>query len=367
MRTTFGQVRQSMLPRNVGACAGDIPTITAFVNRAQDQLIMAGGESGWWGGWQKVVFNVCRQNPYITLPREFARAINLDVCRTPIRIQNEFYEFLEAGPGLQDFYHHNQKTNWKCANWCGALSGYERGVWPSMVDLSPVNQKLVVVATDPRDIQSSRRILVGPCQDQNGNAIYSQDGLNPVNGFYMTLASPMTVSPMIVSSFSGIQKDITYGDVLLYQQDVTTGAQVLLSRYAPDEITPAYRRYYINRLPCGCAENPTAQSPCITPVPTIRHVQVTAMVRLEHIPVSKDTDFMVIGNIPALIEEVKAIKYADQEAEKSPVFEQKSHANAIRLLNEELTKYLGRQQPAVNFAPWGTAKLIRRMNTVRYG
>ncbi|MDB6112674.1 MAG: hypothetical protein JWR69_4424, partial [Pedosphaera sp.] len=235
--------------------------------------------------WQKVVFQITKARPYITLPREFARVINLDVRRFPIRMQNEFYELLEAGVGLRGFT--------ECQDWCGSLEGYERGVFPTMVDLTPANQLLRVYLTDPRDI--GLRMLVGPCLDQNGNAVYSQDGANSVNGFYLSFDQPFTTSNFIVTSIGGIQKDATYGDVLLYQVDATTGEQVLLSRYAPDELNPAYRRYFINRLPCACGTTGT--------------VPILAMAKLEFIPANRDTDFLIIGNIPALIEEFKAIRW----------------------------------------------------------
>lgn len=339
MRTTFAQVRQSRLPEVIGKCASDLPSIAAMVNQAQQQLINAGGETGWWGGWMKVVFTVLRSNPYITLPRQFARAINMDVGRFPIRVQNEFYEMLEAGIGLQGF---NQ-----CPDWCGALEGYERGVWPTMVDLTASNQYLRVYITDERDI--SARILIGPALDQNGNGIYTQDGQNSVNGFYLSMDQPFVTSDFIVTSIGGIQKDATFGDVLLYQVDATTGTQVLLSRYAPDEITPAYRRYFINRLPCGRNEMSATT------------VSVTAMAKLEFIPVNRDTDFLIIGNIPALIEECKAIRYSEMDVTNAAALEGKAHSKAIKYLNQELTHYLGKLQPAVNFAPFGTAKLEHQM------
>lgn len=205
MKTTLGQVRLSRLPQVIGTVSNNLPEIAAYVNQAQQQLINAGGETGWWGGWQKVVFNVCRSHPYITLPRQFARIINMDVCRFPIRIQNEFYEMLEAGVGLQDFN--------RCQDWCGTLEGYERGVWPTMRDLTPTNKLLRVYITDERDVAS--RILIGPCKDQNGNYIYSQDGLNSVNGFYMSFAQPFTTSESIITEIGGIYKDATFGDVLV--------------------------------------------------------------------------------------------------------------------------------------------------------
>lgn len=347
-----------MLPAAVGICASDVPSLAAIVNRATQTLVNAGGESGFWGGWAKVLFKVSRCKPYITLGREYARAINLDYCRWPAPLNNEFAEFLEAGIGLQSFG--------KCQNWCGKVGGYERGVYPTHRDVDPVGQMLRVYLTDVRDV--GRRILIGPAQDQNGNFIYSQDGNNSVNGFYMPLEQPFTTSSFQVSNISGISKDATYGDVLLYQVDAATGVQVLLSKYAPDEISPAYRRYYLNGLPCGC-EPTTPQSGCIVPNPVLPEVAVTAMVKLEFIPVSRSTDFNIIGNIPALIAEAKSIRYSDMDAANAPVMAQTSHRQAIKLLQDEMRHYLGELSSsiAVNFAPFGTARLSRPLQAVRYG
>lgn len=349
MRTTLGQVALSRLPQAIGKCASDIPGIAAYVNQAQQQLINAGGETGFWGGWQKTAFHISHCHPYLTLPAQFARIINMDVCRFPIRIQNEFYEMLEAGIGLQDFH--------KCRDWCGALEGYERGVWPSYRDLDPVNQLLRVYLTDERDI--GLRVLVGPAKDANGNPIYSQDGNNSVDGFYLALQQPFTTSEFSVSEFSGIQKDATFGDVLLYQVDATSGAEVLLSRYAAAEITPSYRRYYLNRLPCGCAPCNKPVSPCLNPIVHDDKVTLTAMCKLEYLPANRATDYLIIGNIPALIEECKAIRYSDMDSPEAAALELKSHRKAIKYLNDEMRHYLGELQPAVNFAPWGTAHLGR--------
>ncbi len=356
MNSTLRDLQLSDFPQAVGLCANDLPGIAAKGNRAQWQLILAGGETGFWGGWQKVVFKVSRCHPYITLPRPFARAINMDVCRTPIRIQNEFYEELEAGVGLQGFS--------QCRDWCGALEGYERGVWPTMRDVDPANQFLRVYLTDPRDI--NLRLLVGPALDQNGNGIYTNDGQNTVHGFYLSFEQPFTTSSFIVTNIGGIQKDATYGDVLLFQVDATTGAEVLLSRYAPEETNPAYRRYFIHQMPCTCGPV-LLKSPCIQPVPPETFIPVTAMVKLEFIAANRATDRLIIGNLPALIAEGKAIRYSDMDAPQAAALEAKNHTQAINLLNKELTHYLGTMQPAVVFAPFGTAKLNRPMRAVVNG
>lgn len=361
MRITGAQVRQSRLPNAIGKCQSDAPGIYAYLNQAQEQLIKAGGETGWWGGWQKVVFSVSRCNPYITMPRQFARVINLDVCRWPVRMQNEFYEYLPEGVGLQDFCSIPNATNW-----CGSCEGFERGVFPTMTDLSPSNQYLVVMPTDPRDI--GKNVCIGPCLDQNGNAIYSTVGNAQVNGFFLTLASPMAISPMIVTHITAIQKDITFGDVLLYQQDATTGAQVLLSRFGATETNPAYRRFYLRNLPCTCGSVSTPGSPCVPNLnPTNGLIPVTALVKLEYQPVLNDTDFCIIGNIPALIEECKAIRYGDMDSENAAQLEAKSHGKAIKYLNDELRHYMGEYMPAINVRPYGERGLHRVMSAVRTG
>lgn len=97
------------------------------------------------------------------------------------------------------------------------------------------------------------------------------------------------------------------------------------------------------------------------------HIPVTAMVKLEYIPVSVDTDFLIIGNIPALIEECLAIKYSRMDDPRSLELSAAHHAKAIKLLQQEMVHYEGRVQPAVQFSPFGTATTHRALAAVRRG
>lgn len=335
MKATLGNLRASRFPAVIGVCADD-PTVAQVCNECQQRLIDAAGETGWANGWSRVAFTISRANPYITLPRQFVRAINLDVCSFPINLNNEFYEFLPGGVGLKGV---NQRPDW-----CGNLEGFERGTSPVMVDLTPTNQRLRVYLTDTRD--AGRRVLIQGALDQNGVYIYSQDGLNTVDGFYLTLGSPFTDSGFICTGFNAIQKDQTYGDVVLKQVDDTTGVEVTLARYAPDEVNPAYRRYYISHVPTNC--------PCPTGTAT---VTVTAMAKLAFIPVARDTDQLIIGNIPALIEEAQAIRYSEMDVPNAAAMEARHHAKAIRLLQNELRSQMGEQRIAVVVDRWGNQPL----------
>jgi hypothetical protein len=327
MRLTLSDVRQSRLPRTIGLCAGDLPQIAEAVNASQFRLIQAGGETGWWNGWTRVVFNVSVTNPYITLPRQFARIINLDVCRHPIRVNNEFFEMLPGGVGLA--------PDPAPPDWCGNMEGYERGTYPTMVDVNPTNQFLRAYCSDIRDYGKN---LIVEALDQNSLGIYGTIGTQNINGFSMTLAAPFVDStPYYPSVIGSIQKDVTYGDVTLKQVDLTSGVEVTLARFGPTEINPSYRRYYITRLPSGCC--PPAASGT---------VQVTALCKLEYVPATRDTDQLIITNLEALIEECKALRFAEMESTEALTQAGIHHRAAIKLLQNELRHYEGEQQPAVN-------------------
>lgn len=338
MRITLASVLQSRIPQAIGLCQDDVPGVASYTNEAQQRLINAAGETGFWGGWYETAFNVTRTDPYITCPPEIARLGGMAVCNFPIRIQNQWYEFLEAGIG-------------PVPKPCGRgfqdpLEAYERGVFPTAYNLVGTNSLLRVYISDVRDL--GRRMLISGT-DLAGNVLYSTDGNAQAVGTYLTFEQPFFTTAFVVTSISAVQKDITFGDVRLYAVDATTGVETLLSKYGPTEQNPAYRRYFINSIP------PTS---CLSPAfnqQTI--VQVKAMAKLEFMPVKYPTDFLIIGNIPALKEECMSIRYGEMDTDTGSILAAKKHKLAIRLLNQELTHYLGKDRIAVNFAPFGTAKL----------
>lgn len=333
-RLTLGQIRQSTLPEAIGLCSADAPRIAAYCNEAIQRLIIAGGETGWFGSWAKTAFTVDPDDPYITLPRSIARLSGaVDVCNRPVAIQNEWYEFLEFGTGLQPVN--------SCQQPCNLLMGHDRGVVVTAVDLDPPGKKLRVYRTDALD--DGKRILIQG-NDNNDIPIYEQAGISRVDGTYLLLASPFVDTSMEISRITGIQKDITQGPVKIYELDVATQTQRLILTMEPSETLASYRRYFLNGLPTNCCGSSST-------------VTVTAMAKLEFLPMAVDTDYSLIGNLPALIEECQSIRYSRMDNIKSQQLSVGKHTMAIRLLNKELEHYMGRLKPAVNFAPFGSAKL----------
>lgn len=344
MRLTLNDLSQGLLPQDLGICRDDFARLASFVNPAQLRLIQAGGETGWVGGWAKVVFNVSRTDPYITLPSQFARIANMDICQFPVRVQNEWYEFLDAGIGLQK----NYLTQ---CGWPGLMDSYDRGNVPTAYDLPSSNQYLRVYLTDTRD--SGTKFYINGALDQNGNGIYENDVTSQVQGAIMVLDYPFVTTSYIVTAFNSITKvglatsGTTFGDVVFKAVDATTGVETFLSRYTPQESNPSYRRYFIKSLPCRCECDPV----------TTTTAQVTCMCKYDYKPVWNPSDVLVIQNPEAIRLECMSLKYGRMDSLESRALSMPSHTEAISLLNKELTHYLGKLNPAINWAPFGNARL----------
>lgn len=338
MRATLQDLANSRAPGVLGLCAGDLPRLSSYANEATQVLIGVAGETGFVGGWAKVLFQVTCDNPYITLPPQFARAINIALCRWGVPIFQSWYEVLEAGIGLQN----TCEGKWGC----GIQAAFERENVVTAVDLPATNHYVRVYLTDPRDI--NKRIIFTGAKDQNGNPIYTTDVGNQIDGFFLTLDQPFTTTPYIVTSFTGVQKDVTFGDVIVFGVDATTGVQTLLSRYGARETRPSYRRYYLQGG-CPVAANSTSN---------VRHV--TAMAKYEFRPVSEPTDFLIISNIPALKAQMESIRFSEIDNPTSQAMALLKHRQAVKLLNQELMHYQG-IKPDLNVAIFGTAKLERQM------
>jgi len=331
--------RNSDLPTAAGVCHDDVPAVANVVNTVQRRLLNAreAGDESWMGTWAEVAFRVDRQFPYFTLGREIARLELAAACNRPVMVNNQFYEYLQFGNGRLP------KMCQGFSNGCN-LQISSRNNAVTFVDLSSPPQILTVYVTDPAD--AGKRVLIQGT-DQNNATIYSEDNGTRVTGQFLVLSSPFATFQFQLNSLTGIQKDLTVGPVQFFQVDPTTGAQVLLLTMEPSELTAWYRRYYFNGLPLGCCNNETT-------------AQITAIAKLDLIPVRVDSDYCLIQNLEAMIEEAQSSRLSKADTVAAKQMAREKHSDAIGLLNGELNHWNGKNQVAVNFQPFGSARLERR-------
>lgn len=341
LRPTLANFRAQFPSEAMGLCQSD-PKVAAYANDAQERLLLdpLTPDEGWWGGWVtlNITATVTSTVVYVITPREIARLIVLGVCKHPVHIRNGFYEYLSFGKGLQP------KT---CqATGCGStFQAFERD---NVCTLSPLSgTKLVrMYPTDARD--SGRRVLLQG-KDQNGQVILTTDpgtGLS-APGEYVTLAFPFVNSVNQFSEITGIMKDETYGPVQFFQVDPNTLTEYTLSSMEPNEGTAWYRRYMVNGIP--------NTNLCCTGSGTI---QLTAQGKLDFIPVQSENDYLLIPNVPALVEEAMSIRYnrMDGGANQAALH----HAAAINLLNGQLDHFEGKTNTAIRVPIWGSNRMRRQ-------
>jgi len=354
-RLRLFDLRLSRLPRDLGICASDLPQIADKVNTAQQRLLMCkeASDEGFWGSWAWMMFNIPQGQNILVCPREVARLENVHICGRNAPVQNQFYEFLEFG-------NRRMAPQWLSAfrsrRWAGPQVLTQNTV-PSTLPITGGPVLIQVYATNAADTGPNPPRVLLQGEDQNGNTIYSQDGLSRVTGQFVSLAAPFATAALQMSTLTGIQKDITAGPVQIFQTNPTTGAQVLLATLEPSEVSTSYRAYFIQGMPCCCGP---FSNPCLTPSPApTPGVQVAAIAKLELIPVMTDTDYTLIQSAEAIIEECQSVRYGEMDNETAAGLSALHHKNAVGLLNGQLAHYLGKNTAAVNFAPFGSAKLER--------
>lgn len=339
MRATLRDVRLSRIPEAIGSCAGGNALLVSTVNEAQQRLIAdeSQPDEGWWNTWAVMAFEVTRDVPYFVTPRGVARVTALDICKNPVILRNQFYEYMDFGNGL--------RPGGCCtANPCGTLTAFDRGQAVTFSELVPPNKKIRAYTTDTTDL--GKRVLLSG-KDAFENIIYSQDGFSRAAGEFMEFASPFVDSVNEFTELSGIQKDITNGQVQFYEVDTVTTDERLILTMEPGETVSSYRRYYANGLPTKCCGSDT--------------VQISAIVKLDFVPVVADTDYLIIGNMPALKEECMAVSYGEVDNPNAKRMAQMHHANALRLLFGELDLYVGKNNVSISVPLFGSDRLRRQV------
>ena len=242
------------MPESVGQCVSNIGAIAALVNEAQERLINdpLAPDEGWWGGWVKMAFNVYPPWQSIVTPINIARVIVMDICKQPVRIRNNFYEYLQFGIGLQP-----RGCNTAACGCNQPLEAYERETVVSTTGFS--GPKLVrAYPIDAGDV--GKRVLVQG-KDQNGMQVYTTDPYTqaPISGEYIVLGFPFVTTVNTFSTLDGLQKDLTLNDVTLVQVDPVTATETDLVKMEANQQTSQYRTYFINGLKNNCCASTPIQ------------------------------------------------------------------------------------------------------------
>jgi len=298
-RTTLLDAKNEGLPSAIGACPGDARFLLRL-NTAQRRLLKRGK---YWGTFSR--YRLCVTEGCITLPPQIAALESIAVCGRPIRLHDQWFEFLENGLGTQQCTTTNGEGGCGAGSCCAGDAKY-RGRYPTFADVTGVNKQLLLVCDLNADVGVEVLVLG---YDENNNWIRTVQGGVMADGEVIALAqSPGTVSSHIFSIITDIQLPVRDGQCWLYSlappYDPGTSDKVMLGNYQYWETRPSYARYYIGGVLSGSGEN------------GCNLTTVDVMAKHDFIPVVKDNDYLVIGNLDALEFMIQALeKYRNAESQ----------------------------------------------------
>jgi hypothetical protein len=302
MRVTLADLRASRVPEALNIPPTDT-RFAAYVNEATERLLRKGH---WWGTTAKYAISV--MSGYITLPRQIAtiEKVSTDHIIKPVR--DQWYEFLDNGWGTRE-----------------ATTGTEealfKGRYATISDVVPSDKKARIYCDLASD--AGKKVLILGYDDDGNWIRTTQDGVVSDGEIIALAQSPGTYSTSKFSAITDVQAPTNLdGQWWLYSHSTVDDTESLLGNYQYDEIRPSYARYFFPALAL------------ITETPVL----VEALVKLDFIPVARDTDYCLLGNIPALKRMCMAVK-AEEENRFTDALA--LEAMAVKSLDEELAHYLG--------------------------
>jgi len=287
-----------------------------YINQACERVV----NSGLWKGTIALTAFPSVNN-YFTLPYPYLAVTGAQWFRAPVPVFGQYHEFISAGPGQ---------------------------VIPNLPPQGIVQDigDGFATMTDPPTAGSTLSITLQSASDagkiirfygiSNGKEIFDSSGM----GMNVTLAYPTTAISTVFDVVTGIQvptdtdgsSDMVSGWTLYSVAPDTT--QTELSYYYPNETRPCYRRYQIGVTSASNTQVPNA---------------VTVLVRRRFMPVYKETDWVVPGNIGALKFAMQAI---DNESAKNP--SDALWKQCYDTLNQELHALRGASRPEMNYEVLGS-------------
>lgn len=303
---TFAQAKASNIA-NVSGVAAESDQFKAYLNEAVQRLMTRGDFMG-----LVVPVCVCIKRGCVVFPRYVSVIREAKTCSGHLNIKNLWYEFVERSwyDGLfGDVW--NEAT---CQN-----NMLAKGRVPTHNTVMGAARK---IRAYPQVAQDFGKMLTIFGTDNSGQPLMHRDSNGDWReGIVLTLQTPYAESEGYVSSIDRVVKDVTQKPVTLWAYNTTDSVLEDLAVYDPGETNPSFARYQINTPSYKDADG------------NEKFRSVTALVKLNYVPVEFDTDLVLIDNMAALklmIQGIKAEEAGDDQLAESKIIK------AVRELNHQI-------------------------------
>jgi hypothetical protein len=282
VKITFGQIKADVA-KVTNLNAGDA-RVKSYVNRACERLLYEGKQSI----DSTARYTVCANDACLTWPREIEAIEAVTICDSPATVRNQWYEFLEGGPGTTG-------AN-GCSDGCGPyLTLKDRGSAVAFDDIKGTGNK-IAVSCDGAEA-AGLKILIR-YYDSTAQKVYTNSGGAIIEGEYVALpvspAYSYTAKQVLPFGLYDVIKPVTSFPVRLWEYNVAAATYRALAFYEPDEELPVYRRSRLSNLG-SCGGNCESQ-------------KVTVIAKRRFIPVVDDNSVLIIPHRDAIRLGAQAVK-----------------------------------------------------------
>jgi hypothetical protein len=299
MRLNVASIKNSRIPAALGLCTTD-PRLLQWLNEAQEMMLNQGR---WWGSIQRAQF--CVEDGCLVFPREVENIEKIAVNGQPISIVTNWYSFTNTLATVQ------QCASGSCSTGCGTgvvrpqyacghMYAEDHGSAVSFNTTKGVDKVLRFYPSNVADV--GKKIIV---QGYDSNNIWVRTVIagSVQDGEEVTLSSPYvdTVTEWYPGSPTGIIKEATSYLVRMYSYDTSTTLEVALGVYEPDTTLPSYRKLFLPGLSNfeGCGTDCSTRT-------------VTALVKLAHVTLVNDNDWLLFENLNAYKAAMMAMKAQEE-------------------------------------------------------
>lgn len=270
-KITFGDIKGT-LGKVLNLNAAD-PRVLQIANRAMERLLY---EGLWVGTYAR--FSTCALSGCVTWPRELQTIEAAAVCDCPVSLRNQFYEFIESGPGLVDSLNGPR------------LTMVDRGYAVAFDDVTGADKKLAVYSDGT---EAAGATILLRYYDSNANKVYTIYNGETIEGERIVIpaagAYAYSTYKCLPFGLYEVIKPITKRIIRLYEYDTVGNTYKPLAYYEPDETLPEYRRSVI---PCLQGNGGTSNG--------CNSVAVTVIGKRAFIPAINDDSVLLISHVEAI-------------------------------------------------------------------
>lgn len=333
---TFGQAKASIELANVSGVCGTSDQFRSYLNKAVRMLMTRGN---FWGTVQLLRF--CVYNECLVWPRQVGTILAVNTCGGPINVWNNWFQFTHLASHGDIRNSGFTIDGFACR---GNLNLENQGTTP-VFDQVPCG-KAFYVRSYPAVRADIGKITTIFGIDINGQVVRSKNAQGIwQEGVTITNTIPFASTPVRFREVTRVIRDKTSGPGQLFYYDPDNDVLRSCAIYDPTNTTPDFRFSKIPGL---------MRAACCTCANGAR--QVSALVKLQFIPVENDNDLVLISNLDALGNMIQAIRKSDGGDSAGG---EADAARAVHELNLELRDRFPQSQTPITIRPAGAVGAFR--------